>query len=453
VLQPSVSSFILHPLDVVLRFAIVPAIRFHPSSFSGVMAQDPHHLLCIEPRFPGRLGAVADWLVRKRGYRCQFYCNTAEPQTSWPEAVGKGLDLVAFNVGGVAREPRVPWTRHLERGLCYAYGCWEVLEARRPRPVELVLGRSAGLGSTLFVPASLPGVPIVNLFDAFFHPHAHDLAGEAGPDTPVGYFHWRRAANAMDLLDLENGVTPWTLTAWQRDLFPAEYRADFVVLHDGINPRPFARRPGAQRTVAGRAIPPGTHVISFVARCLDRLRGFDRFLDLANQLVRAHPDVLCIAAGGPVVQRGLDVQFYNQDYRAHVLARTPPCDPERFWFLGHTGHEVVADLLAASDLHVYPSRPYVVSRSLLEAMAAGCTVLAWDTDPVREFIDHGRTGLLVPPDDPAAIERQARAVLRDPAAHRELGEAAAALIQERYAQDVTLPGLAALFDRLVQGRG
>src|SRR5919109_1467477 len=126
------------------------------------MAQDPLSLLCIEPRFPGRLGAVADWLVRRRGYRCQFYCNGIDAPEYWPESVGKGLEIVQFNVGGVAREPTVVWMRHLERGLCYAYGCWEVLEARRPRPIDLVLGRSAGLGSTLFVPASLPGVPIVN---------------------------------------------------------------------------------------------------------------------------------------------------------------------------------------------------------------------------------------------------------------------------------------------------
>jgi hypothetical protein len=33
------------------------------------MVQDPLSLLCIEPHFSGRLGAVADWLVRKRGYR------------------------------------------------------------------------------------------------------------------------------------------------------------------------------------------------------------------------------------------------------------------------------------------------------------------------------------------------------------------------------------------------
>src|SRR3954447_531800 len=137
------------------------------------MPQDPLHLLCIEPRFPGRLGAVADWLVRRRGYRCHFYCASAGPIESWPESVGKGLDLVHFNVGGVARESVVPWTRLLERGICYAYGCWEVLNLRRQGPVDLVLGRSAGLGSTLFVPPFQPGVPVVNLFDGFTHAHAH----------------------------------------------------------------------------------------------------------------------------------------------------------------------------------------------------------------------------------------------------------------------------------------
>src|SRR5437588_326415 len=44
------------------------------------------------------------------------------------------------------------------------------VEARRPRPLDLVLGRSAGLGSTLFTAAHTHGVPVVNLFDYFCHP-------------------------------------------------------------------------------------------------------------------------------------------------------------------------------------------------------------------------------------------------------------------------------------------
>jgi glycosyltransferase involved in cell wall biosynthesis len=417
------------------------------------MSQDPLHVLCIEPRFPGRLGGVADWLVRRRGYRCWFYCNSADSQDRWPASAGRGLEIVQFSVGGVAREPSVHWTRQLERGLCYAYGCWEVLDARRPRPVDLVLGRSAGLGSTLFAPVYLPGVPIVNLFDYYYHAHANDLADAARPETPVEYFHWRQSANAMDLLDLENGVTPWTPTAWQRDLYPPEFHADFQVQFDGVDARRFdrsdARPRRGKRVVAGREIPPDTCVVSFVARSLDRTRGFDRFLKLANRLLRERPDVLCIVAGDPVVQRALDVEFHNQDYRGSLLSQDPPPDPQRLWFLDATPPTAVAELLAASDLHVYPSRTYAASRSLVDAMAAGCVILATDTDPVREFITHDRTGLLVPAEDPEVLSRAALTAIADPAAFRPLGAAAAKAVRERYDREVTLPKLAMWFDQLV----
>jgi glycosyltransferase involved in cell wall biosynthesis len=412
------------------------------------MSEHPLHLLCIEPRFPGRLGSVAHWLVRRRGYRCSFYCHTADERDRWPESVGAGLDVVLFNVGGVAREPAVPWTRQLERGLCYAYGSWEVLEARRPRPVDLVLGHSAGLGSTLFAPVYCPSAPVVQLFNYFYHAHRHDLADDTTPETPAAYFHWRRAANAMTLVELENGVTPWAPTAWQRDLFPPEYRGDFLVLYDGVDTRTFRRRGDERHLVAGRTIPDQMRVVSFVASCLDRLRGFDRFLELANELLRARPDVLVIVAGAPLVTRGLDTEFYGQDYAAHLFRQTPPADPARVWLLGEVPQGLVAELLGVSDLHVYPSRAYPVSRSLPEAMAAGCTLLAWGSGPVREFIAHGETGLLAPPDDPEERVRLARAVLDDPAAYRPLGETAARVVRDRYAHDVVLPELARVLERL-----
>ena len=85
-------------------------------------------------------------------------------------------------------------------------------------------------------------------------------------------------------------------------------------------------------------------------------------------------------------------------------AQNPPVDPDRLWFLGPSTPAVVAEVLAASDLHVAPGRPYPVARSLLEAMAAGCVVLASDTEPHREVVDPGRTGLLVDGRDPSPGE-------------------------------------------------
>src|SRR5262249_38929712 len=268
-------------------------------------------------------------------------------QQHWPASVGRGLEVIQFNVGGVARERGAPWSRQLEHGLCYAYGCWEVLDARQPRPVDIVLGRSVGLGSTLYAPVTLPAAPVVNLFDYFLHAHRYDLAEEPGPEMPAAYFHWRRASNAIDLLDLENGVTAWTPTAWQRDLFPAEYRDDFLVLYDGVDARKFVPWPRTERTIAGRTIPAEIKVVSFVARSLDRLRGFDRFLALANRLLKARTDVLCVVVGDHLVHHSLDVQFCGQDYRSQLLARAPLHDPERCWFLGPVSQDAVANVLAS----------------------------------------------------------------------------------------------------------
>jgi glycosyltransferase involved in cell wall biosynthesis len=430
------------------------------------MASDPLHVLWVEPHFPGRLGAVADWLVRRRGYCGWFYCHTASPREHWPASVGRGLEVQTFGVGGVAREQAVAWSRALERSLCYSYGCWEVLESRRPRPIDLIVGRSAGLGSTLFAPVYAPAPPLVNLFEYYFHPRQNDLADELADDSPPAYVHWRRSANAGELLELEQCDLPWTLTNWQRDLYPSEYREQLWVQHDGIDtalhlprlakggdggvaPRETRNR---RRSIAGRSVPAETRIVSFVARSLDRLRGLDRFWQAACRLVLGRQDVVCVIAGDPVVQRGLDIQHHNRDYLALLRESMPPSDPERIWLLEKATPAVVAEVLAAADLHVAPGRPYRLARSVLEAMAAGCIVLASDTAPHREVISHGRTGLLANAVDADGLLRQALAVLDDPAGHRPLGDAAAELVRGRFSHDACLPRIADRFSTLAASR-
>ncbi len=420
------------------------------------MAQDPLHVLWIEPGFPGRLGGLADWLTRKRGYRSTFYCHTLSPRSHWPTSVGQGLEVVTFGVGGAARDPAVAWTRTLERGLCYAYGCLEVLEQNRPRPIDLIVGRSAGLGSSLFAPVYAAAPPVANLLDYYYAPRANDLADEAGPETPLSYTLWRRSMGAIDLLDLEQADLAWTPTDWQRGLYPAEYQASIEVLCDGVDDGLFRRLldggRGRSRTLAGRTLAGSTRVVTFVSRFLDRLRGFDRFLRLAAGLQQARQDVVCVAIGDPVVRRGLDVSSFNQNYAAGLLSLHAELDRDRFWMLGACDPATTAEVLRASDLHVALGRSYPVSRSLLEAMSSGCVILASDVEPHREVIDSARNGILVNAADESAVLSFALRILADPAAFAPLAREAEEDVRERYARSVCVPRLAERFSKLVLAR-
>ncbi len=419
------------------------------------MAQDPLHVLWIEPGFPGRMGGVADWLTRHRGYRSTFYCHTTAPRSHWPSSVGRGLDIETFGVGGAARDQAVAWSRTLERGLCYAYGCWEVLDKKRPRPIDLIVGRSSGLGSSLFAPVYWPSAPVASYMDYYFAPHQHDLADHAAPDMRSSYYCWRRSMGAIDLLDLEQASLGWTSTEWQRRLYPGEYQPDIEVLHDGVDTDLFREsawhsRGAGPRVIAGRAIPDEVRVVSFVARTVDRLRGFDRFFTLAGKLMATRQDVICVAAGDPIVRRGLDVTFHNQDYPARLKADHPSVDRDRLWLLGSVPPATLAELLAASDLHVAPGRSYPVARSLLEAMATGCVVVASDVEPNREVIEPERTGILINTSYEHTLAGTAIKILADRATYRPLGAAAAALVRERYSRAVCLPRLAERFSALVE---
>jgi glycosyltransferase involved in cell wall biosynthesis len=106
------------------------------------------------------------------------------------------------------------------------------------------------------------------------------------------------------------------------------------------------------------------------------------------------------------------------------------------------------DLLSLGDLHVYLTVPFVLSWSLMAALACGCTVLASDTPPVREMIRHEENALLADFYDVDGLTRQALRVLADPEQFRPLGRAGTAMIDRHYSVDVVLPRIRAFYERV-----
>jgi glycosyltransferase involved in cell wall biosynthesis len=112
----------------------------------------------------------------------------------------------------------------------------------------------------------------------------------------------------------------------------------------------------------------------------------------------------------------------------------------------------VPALLAAMDCFALAStRTEGVPQSLLQAFAAGTPVVATRIGGIPEVVEDGRTGLLVPPEDPRALASALAAVLRDGAAARERAARARRLVEERFSHRAAVGRLLALYEELLDG--
>jgi glycosyltransferase involved in cell wall biosynthesis len=102
--------------------------------------------------------------------------------------------------------------------------------------------------------------------------------------------------------------------------------------------------------------------------------------------------------------------------------------------------------LAGFDIFVLPSRFEAFPLSIVEAMLAGRPVVATDVGSVREAVRHGETGLLVLPDDPAALAAALVRLLGDGVDRARLAAAGRQLAARRFTPAV----MAAAFERLYQ---
>src|SRR5262249_35472016 len=161
-------------------------------------------------------------------------------------------------------------------------------------------------------------------------------------------------------------------------------------------------------------------VVTYVARGLEAMRGFDVFLRVAKRVYRQRADVRFVVVGEDRTFYGGEQRYTRgHSFRDWALAQDD-YDRERFLFTGPPPPDELARLLSRSDLHVYLTVPFATSWSLFDALACGCVVLGSDTAPVRELIRHGDNGLLAAFYDVEGLADLALRVLNDPAAHRPL---------------------------------
>jgi len=136
---------------------------------------------------------------------------------------------------------------------------------------------------------------------------------------------------------------------------------------------------------------------------------------------------------------------------SEVRGQISDADWARVHFLGRIPYRDFVSLLQVSRLHVYLTYPFVLSWSLFEAMSAGATILASNTAPLHEAIEHGKTGHLVDFFDTDGLVQAANTLLEDAETRARMGQAARQFVQERYdLRRVCLPQQMQWVNRLAQ---
>lgn len=115
-------------------------------------------------------------------------------------------------------------------------------------------------------------------------------------------------------------------------------------------------------------------------------------------------------------------------------------------------HERLLDAMEAADLVVVPSRFEGFGLTALEAMALGRPVVATTAGGLPEVIEHGVSGWLVPPQDPAALAQAIGRLMDDAPLRQRLGDAGRVRAQERFSLPALTAQLREIYRRVVQAR-
>ncbi|WAJ27466.1 glycosyltransferase family 4 protein [Antarcticirhabdus aurantiaca] len=307
-----------------------------------------------------------------------------------------------------------------------------------------------GWGEALPLRSVWPDARILNYCEYFYRARGSDVNFDPEfPSLGIDGLAGLSARNAMNLLalaDADLGVAP---TLWQRSTYPAEFASKIRVVHEGVDTELVAPDPAATcRLEDGRTVGRDDEIVTFVARNLEPLRGYHVLMRALPAILKARPAARVLVVGGFGVsygQRPPAGKTWHQIFLDEVAGEI---DASRVHFLGHLPYGSYLDVLRVSAVHVYLTYPFVLSWSCLEAMAAGCVLVASDTQPVREVIADGENGLLVPFHAPERLAETVIGVLSERERHARLGAAARRTIVERFdAESVCVPAMM----RLIRG--
>jgi glycosyltransferase involved in cell wall biosynthesis len=169
-------------------------------------------------------------------------------------------------------------------------------------------------------------------------------------------------------------------------------------------------------------------------------KGAAVLLTAARRAVEAGHELYVLCVGDARVGPEYPLQLRRQAEQLGIS--------DRVRIQGYPGN--IADVWNVIDVHVHASSIDSLPNAIIEGMSLGKPAVVSSVGAIPEHVDHERTGLVVPPDDPAAVGEALLRILGDEAFAASLGQAAYRRYLERFTPEITTRAIEGCFESMIQ---
>ncbi|WP_309663823.1 glycosyltransferase family 4 protein [Tabrizicola sp.] len=349
-------------------------------------------LLFVHQNFPGQFLYLAPEMQR-RGHDCRVLTDAKNQNPS-------DIPVLKYSFSPKEVDPAATrlgrnYTAMSDRGVVIARAARKLRDEQGYVP-DVIFGHS-GWGETLFLKEVWPEAKLLVYAEFYYHGVGGDVGFDLEFSVPsfdqVMIAQGRAAYLAQALLHADRGLSP---TEWQASRHPPKLREMIDVIFDGVDCDRLAPNPLAQFTLPnGSVLKVGDEVLTFVNRNLEPYRGFHVFMRALPAVLAARPEAQVVIVGGNEVSYGF-MPKEGGNWKDKLLAEVgDKLDLDRVHFVGKLPYDQFVDLMHVGRAHAYLTYPFVLSWSMVEAMACGALVVGSRTAPVQEVIRDGVNGRLV----------------------------------------------------------
>ncbi len=346
-------------------------------------------ILVVHQNFPGQFGRLVSTWATRPGWDVR-----ALGRDTAPGIPGYGA-LARYRLARSAQgQQHHPYLRKMETAVLHGQATARaMLQMKRAGFTPDVILAHPGWGETLFAKDVYPDSRLVHFCEWYYAASGADVGFDPEFPSTLNDHARIRTWNALHALNLTHCDAAVAPTQWQRSRHPEVFHHKIAVQHEGIDVDRLGPDTRASVTTpSGKILRAGDPVVTYVARNLEPYRGFHVFMRALEKIQRLNANAHAVIVGGDGVSYGA-APADAPSWRERLLLEVK-LDPARTHFLGRVPYDTYVRVLQVSAAHVYLTYPFVLSWSMLEAMACGALVVGSDTAPVREVVQDGQNGLL-----------------------------------------------------------